>query len=610
MLEGFDKEWNYVSENTAQYMNISPGEYVFRVKGTNNDGIWNETDTNIIIRIKPIFWLNYYMIIVYIILIAGLVIFTLKWYLKQLEKKNRERQYKYQVEQEKKMYESKINFFTNIAHEIRTPLSLITAPLENIISSKEGSEQTRKNLATIERNTNRLLDLINQLLDFRKIENDMFLINFRYQNIIKVFQKVYDQHSPEAKSRGIEISFDMPGKSILSYVDSEALYKIINNLLSNAIKFARSRIEIQLKEENDMLYFSVKDDGTGIKDEYQNKIFEPFYQVEVTDNFNNKGSGLGLSLSKSLAQKLRGNIRLQSKYGEGSIFTLELPVLTNENISEQESGEDITREAEQVELIDFTESKSIIAILIVEDNEELREFMKECLNEQYTVYEAENGIKALEILETNIVDIIISDILMPGMNGIEFCNELKGNTEYSHLPLILLSAKTDTATKIDGLKKGANVYMEKPFSMKQLKAQITSIIENRINLQKKFVESPLQYFKRSTDNSENANFIKRLNAFILNNMSDENFSIDNLSSEFAISRTNFQKKIKNITGLTPNDYIKLIRLNKSVELLSTGKYRINEVCFLIGFNTPAYFSKCFFEHFGKLPKDFVQNKLE
>lgn len=610
ILEGFDKEWNYVTGNTAQYMNIPHGKYIFRVKGTNNDGVWNTTDTSITIRIKPPFWLNYYMIILYVLLIAGIVIFIVKWHLRYLNKKNREKQYKYQVAKEKEMYESKINFFTNIAHEIRTPLSLIAAPLENIILSKDGNKQTRKNLSTIERNTNRLLNLVNQLLDFRKIENDMFLLNFRYQDILKIIQKVYDQYSQDAKSKNIKMSVALPSKKILSYVDSEALYKIISNLISNAIKFTRSSINIQLKTENDMFYLSVKDDGPGIKDEYRDKIFEPFYQVEVIDNYNNKGSGLGLSLSRSLARKLRGDISVQSEYGKGCLFTLELPILTNENISEQESEDTSTSEIEQQKLMEFTELESDAAILIVEDNDELRSFMKECLDEHYIVFEAGNGIKALQILENNIVDIIISDILMPEMDGLELCNELKTNTAYSHLPLILLSAKTDTSTKIDGLKKGADVYMEKPFSIEQLKAQVSSIIENRANIRKKFVESPLQYFKRNTDNTENADFIKRLNTFILENMSDENFSIDGLSSEFAISRTNFQKKIKNITSLTPNDYIKLIRLNKSAELLSTGKYRINEVCFIVGFNSPSYFSKCFFEHFGKLPKDFMQNNLE
>lgn len=604
ILEEFDEEWNYTSDNQAQYMNIPPGKYVFKVRGTNNDGLWSETETSIQLRIKPPFWLESYMIALYLLLITGIVIVTIFQYHRYLEKKNNEKQFKYQVKKDKETYESKFEFFTHIAHEIRTPLSLITAPLESIITSGDGNEQTRRNLKTIERNSSRLLDLVKQLLDFRKIETEMMTFNLRYQDISRIVRKVYDQYSNEARNRAITMNLDLPDKVILSYIDSEALYKIISNLISNAVKFTNDTIYIRLDINNDeTLNLSVEDNGSGIEEDFTDKIFEPFYQVKTTDNFNNKGSGLGLSLSKSLAVKLGGNINVQSEYGKGSIFTLELPILTNENevIPEEEELID-TEQSEHAEL------ETNVSVMVVEDNAELRTFIKECMSEHYTVLEADNGIHALKVLESNTVDIIISDILMPEMDGLELCDRVKGNTAYSHLPFILLSAKTDTPTKVEGLKKGADVYMDKPFSVEQLKAQISSIIENRSNLRKKFTESPLDYFKKNVDNSENAEFIKRLNAFILENMSDERFSIDNLSSEFAISRTNFQKKIKNITGLTPNDYIKLIRLNKSAELLSTGKYRINEVCFLVGFNTPSYFSKCFFEHFGKLPKDFIQPK--
>ncbi len=603
-LDGFDKNWNYVSGKTAQYMNIPPGEYIFRIKGTNNDGIWSQ-ETSLNIRIKPPFWLESYMILLYFILFIGIVIYSVLQYHKYINKKNLEKQYKYQITKEKEIYESKINFFTNIAHEIRTPLSLITAPLENIINSEDTNEKVKKNLNLIKRNTNRLLDLVNQLLDFRKIENDMFLLNLRYQNIVKIVKKVYDQHYQDMKIHHIEMNLDVQENNILSYVDSEALYKIISNLISNAVKFTKDKINVRLTTRGEILYLSVEDNGNGIKADYLEKIFEPFYQVEGSDNYTKQGSGLGLSLSQSLAKKLGGNISVQSEYGKASIFTLELPILKTEKLPVTHE-EIIDKTAYSTET---TEPEYEHTVLIVEDNEELRNFMNDCLAGQYNVFEAENGIEALKILENSNVDIIISDIVMPKMDGLDLCNEVKSNAAYSHLPFILLSAKTDTSTKIEGLKKGADVYMEKPFSLEQLKAQISSIVENRTKLRKSFVKSPLQYFKRNnTENNESSEFVKKLNAFIIDNMSDENFSIDSLSSEFAISRTNFQKKIKNITGLTPNDYIKLIRLNKSAELLSTGKYRINEVCIIVGFNTPSYFSKCFYEHFGKLPKDFVGNE--
>jgi len=611
MLEGFDKDWNYVTDNTAQYMNIPPGKYVFRVKGANSDSLWNDNDTNIIIRIKPPFWLEYYMIIIYVVIILGLILYLIKRYNRFLNRKNQEKQYQYQIIKEREMYESKINFFTNIAHEIRTPLSLITAPLENIIRKNEGSDQTQKNLQTIERNTNRLLDLVNQLLDFRKIENDMFLLNLHYQDIIKIIKKVYDQYYQDVKILNIEMNIYLPEDKILGFVDAEALYKIISNLISNAIKFTKNRITVKVESNDEMLSLFVEDNGQGIKEDYLEKIFEPFYQIQVTENENytNKGSGLGLSLSQSLAKKLGGKISVLSNYGKNTTFMLELPIIKNKNVPEPDEEYKFSEivEADEPEVTGLMDSDDQ-TILIVEDNEELRSFMIECLAENYRVLEAENGIEALDTLEHNMIDVVISDILMPKMNGLELCNEVKTNPAYSHLPFILLSAKTDTLTKIDGLKKGADVYMEKPFSTEQLKAQITSIIDNRINLQKKFIKSPLQYIKKGPGNNESVDFVNKLNKFILENMSDEKFSIDNLSSEFAISRTNFQKKIKSITGLTPNDYIKLIRLNKSAELLSTGSYRVNEVCIIVGFNTPSYFSKCFFEHFGKLPKDFMTDK--
>lgn len=606
ILEGFDEEWSYTTDHQAQYMNLPAGKYVFKVKGSNNDGLWSESEASIVVRIKPPFWFEYYMILLYMLIAAVAIIFTIMQYHKFIEKKNKEKQFKYQVEKDKETYESKIEFFTHIAHEIRTPLSLITAPLESIIASNDGNEQTKKNLQTIARNSGRLLELVKQLLDFRKIETEMMTFNLRYYNVSKIVQKVYDQYLENAKSRNIQMSLHITDKSVLSYIDSEALYKIVSNLISNALKFTTHFIDIKLYvSDNERISLSVEDDGSGIKSEVFGKIFEPFFQVETTDNYNNKGTGLGLSLSKSLARKLGGDIRVESEFGKGSIFTLELPLLHNENELLTIDNEDNSKQTPN-EIHEHIEQDTTTNILIVEDNEELRIFMKDCLSEQYAVLEAENGVQALQMLEGNNVDIIISDILMPEMNGLELCENLKNNTAYSHLPFILLSAKTDTNTKIVGLKKGADVYMDKPFSIEQLKAQIYSIIENRTNVRKKLIESPLEYFKRNTDNNENADFIKKLNAFILENMSDEKFSIDNLSTEFAISRTNFQKKIKNITGLTPNDYIKLIRLNKSAELLSSGKYRINEVCFIVGFNTPSYFSKCFFEHFGKLPKDFIQ----
>jgi DNA-binding response OmpR family regulator len=306
-----------------------------------------------------------------------------------------------------------------------------------------------------------------------------------------------------------------------------------------------------------------------------------------------------------LAEKHNGDITVESAEGKGTTFTLRLPVAESDSPPTEKEA-DMLQPAAPAEALRTTFLQT--RILVAEDNRDLRDFLVNSLCEDFTVFGAENGKEALKIIEKENIDLIISDIMMPEMDGLELCNRVKIDVSYSHIPLILLSAKTDTPTKIEGLNKGADVYLDKPFSFEQLRAQINSIIENRNRIRLNFINSPLQYFKQNVPENDNgqAEFVEKLNAMILVNMDDENFTIDVCAEQFAMSRSNFHKKIKNITGMTPNDYIKLIRLTQSAQLLASGKYKINEVCYMVGFNTPSYFSKCFYEHFGKLPKEFVE----
>ena len=601
-LEGFDSDWNYTTavNHKATYMNIPPGKYTFCLKGSNNNGIWCNTPARIMIIVKRPFLLSSPMIALYCICIITLLYWIIRKYNRRLERNNQEKIYKYKAAKEKEIYETKINFFTSMAHEIRTPLSLIVAPLENIIASGDGNLQTKDNLEIIKRNSNRLLKLVNQLLDFRKIEEDMFQLSFRKQNISELIRNICERYSQYTRLKNLTLKVHIPNESIICCVDSEAIEKIINNLLSNATKYAKSEIILQIRTDNNILYISIDDDGIEIPEKYIDKIFEPFFQIG--NNAQKTGTGIGLSLSKSLANKHKGNITVSSEPGKNTRFTLELPL----DIPEDIITTNATDNKEEKLIVQSTSSipDDKLKVILVEDNMELRNFLSKYLCDYLDVYEAQNGLEALKLIETENVDIIISDILMPIMDGLELCKTVKSNPAYSHLPFILLSAKTDTATKVEGLNSGADIYMEKPFSCEQLQAQINSIINNRDRIRKNFIQSPLEYYKqKDTENSVNADFIKQLNNIILENLTNENFSIDNLSDMFLMSRSNLHKKIKNIIGLTPNDYIKLIRLNKSAQLLATGKYKVNEVCYLVGFNTPSYFSKCFYDHFGKLPKD-------
>ncbi|MDR1341637.1 MAG: response regulator [Prevotellaceae bacterium] len=618
MLEGFNREWIKSTENRASYMNIPRGSYTFRVRGTNNDGVWSDT-AELRVRVKPAFGLSPLMITFYFLLAAGVAYYLLLQYKRRLDVKNREKLVKVQADKEKEIYEAKIEFFTNIAHEIRTPLSLIAAPLETILASGDGTKQTRRNLEVIERNANRLLQLINQLLDFRKIEEDMFHFSFRRQNVVQIAREVYSQYRQNAEMAGIQMELVAEQESIECRVDREATYKIVSNLISNAMKYAKEKITVSVYRhrsespdlpeqaaggEGELLAISVADDGAGMEDAYLQRIFEPFFQVHDKSNGVKTGSGLGLPLSQSLAEKHGGKITVQSELGKGSVFTLTIPLVAGEE-EEAEVPLSPPHREKKKSAREREEDELKTSLLIVEDNAELRQFLANALEKIYSVYQAENGVKALETVEKENIDIILSDIIMPEMDGLELSNRLKNDPATSYIPIILLSAKTDTQTKIEGLKKGADAYLEKPFSVEQLKAQISSIVENRDRMRANFRKSPLDYFRKNRETNDNSEFIGKLNKLILDNMLNKDFSINNLSEQFFMSRSSFHKKIKGVTGVTPNDYIRSVQLTKAAEMLASGKYKINEVCYMVGFNTPSYFSKMFYEQFGKLPKEFV-----
>jgi signal transduction histidine kinase/DNA-binding response OmpR family regulator len=596
MLEGFDKDWNIVkNQRKATYTNLPPGQYVFRVTGCNNDGVWNNQGACLTIIVHPPFWLTTPAYLLYILLILGILVYTIHIIIRREARKHKKRILQLHQEKEKELYDAKINFFTLVAHEIRTPVSLIIGPLEKIMDNIHSlSGNVQDSLHIINRNSQRLLALVNQLLDFRKAEENAFVINPAPHNIYGLLQNIYIRFEPMAEQLNIAFSLEMEDKTITSMIDAEVFTKIVSNLLSNALKFTNDFIKISVASDSECIYIKVIDNGEGIAKENIQAIFQPF--VQVTKNYR-QGTGIGLSLVKLLVDAHHGEIKVESIPCRETTFTLILPYLRNENKHCSEETQQTTEEK-------HTDKP---ALLIVEDDADMRKFLHDCLSADYRITEAANGKEGLSSLGKQHADIIISDIMMPVMDGITFTRKLKENLQFSHIPVILLTAKIDRNTKVEGLKTGADAYIEKPFSPQMLAAQIQNLVESRKRLRKKFSEMPFVPISSVAGNKADEQFLEKINKIIDRNIDNQDFSIDMLAKEAGISRSGLFAKIKLLMDMTPNELIQLIRLKKAAQLLSSREYRINEICYLVGFNNPSYFSKCFQKQFGMLPKDFISH---
>lgn len=613
-LEGFDKDWNFVgNQRKATYTNLPAGKYKFHVMGSNNDGVWNEEATTVDIIIHPPFWRSHLAYFIYIISVIGLVCYIIYAMKQRTEKRHKARMLQLSVEKEKELHDAKINFFTLIAHEIRTPVSLIIGPLEKIMEASSTLPPTIQSaLNIIDRNSQRLLSLVNQLLDFRKAEQGAFVINFSEQSMHELLQNLYDRFKPMIEQKSFTFSFDMPDKEIIAIVDPEAITKVISNLLTNATKYAAGKITMTCESHNKSVIIKVSDDGRGISEQEQNNIFLPFYQIAQS---HKPGTGLGLSLAKLLVDAHHGMIEVESGAEQGTIFTVTIP---------QEQPDVVPAESKKDIITDYTipdeepyskeangrqaASPRCPTLLIVEDNTDMRSFLHDSFKETYNILSAENGQEGLEQLKKQPVDLIISDVMMPVMDGFTFAKEVKENLSYSHIPLVLLTAKTDNTSKVTGIKSGADAYIEKPFSTQVLRAQIENLLESRKKLRKKFSEMPFVPLDSVAVNKADEQFLSKMNEIIEKNISNIDFSIDVLAEQLCISRSGLFAKIKTLVEMTPNELIQLVRLKKAAELLATQKYRINEICYQVGFNNPSYFSKCFQKQFGVLPKDFMNKK--
>jgi signal transduction histidine kinase/ligand-binding sensor domain-containing protein/DNA-binding response OmpR family regulator len=605
MMEGFDKTWNYVgSQRKATYTNLPPGTYTFKVKSTDIYGNWNEKTADMKVVVRPPFYRTTVAYILYLLLLVGGIITFRNFSIKQARKKNEAKLERLKNQREQEFYDQKIEFFTTMAHEIRTPLSLIIAPLERLMSTENWKPEIKQQLTIMDENSDRLLNLVNQLLDFRRIESDIYTIRKEEVELISFIHSLYSRFSAISYQKGVKFSMVTNINRLVVNADPEAITKILTNLLINAFKFTRNKVEIRINEtmkgEDGKQYFSISvvDDGIGIPAGQLENIFKAFYKVNTGDK-NIGGTGIGLALAKSLAEKHQGKLLVESKEGVQTVFTVMIPydapevaavpTIVTAEVAAQEAAED----------------KPLI--LLVEDDQSLLDFISNNLKtENYNTIRAANGVEALRLLETNSVELIISDVMMPEMDGIEFTRQVKTNINYSHIPLILLTAKGNSDSEIAGIENGADAYMTKPFKWKHLTVVIKNLLESRNRLKNKFTHQPFADVNTLTTNTSDKKFVEKLISIIEDRITDPQLSVEELSREMAMSRSSLHKKLKAMSGHVPNEFIRLIRLKNAAKMLLSGEHNISEVGYMTGFNSPSYFSRCFMQQFNVTPSEFAE----
>ena len=532
----------------------------------------------------------------------------------ELELERRDKEHQEEINQ------MKMRFFINISHELRTPLTLILAPLQEIIN-KISDRWTRNQLEYIQRNANRLLHLVNQLMDYRRAELGVFELKVKKENAHQLIQDNFLFYDKLARHKKITYTLHSELEEKEELFDPNYLELIVNNLLSNAFKYTESgqSITVTLKEENNWLVLQVSDTGIGIPINKQGKIFERFYQIES----EHVGSGIGLSLVQRLVELHHGRIELDSEEGKGSTFSVYLPQDINIYKSSELASNDAKNEEDQVystnskemyfidtekvenETIE-TGDKTRGTILIVEDNNEIRHYLSSGLAELFNTLEAGNGEEALEKLKENEVDIIVTDVMMPVMDGIKLCKNVKQNIRTCHIPVIILSAKSETKDQMEGLQMGADDYIPKPFSLAILTTKIQNMMRTRRRMLERYSKSLEVEPEKITFNAMDEALLKRAVAIVEKNMDNIEFSTDEFAREMNMSRSNLHLKLKAITGESTIDFIRKIRFNEAAKLLKDGRYTIAEVSTMVGFNTPSYFATSFKKYFGCLPTEYIK----
>jgi signal transduction histidine kinase/ligand-binding sensor domain-containing protein/DNA-binding response OmpR family regulator len=616
-LNGFNEDWLTTdgSSRKVTYTNLDPGEYTFRVVAANNDGIWNESGATLNITVLPPFWKTKVAMAIYLFVMLGALMLTRKVILQRERMKVKVRQEREEARRIHELDMLKIKFFTNVSHEFRTPLTLILTPLERMM--KHIKDPADKNhLHLVHRNARRLLNLVNQLLDFRKLEVEEVKLNQAAGDVIHFIREVATSFSDLSEKKNIGFSFNSTVERLDALFDHNKLERILFNLISNAFKFTpeggKVDVDVAVINENTVRWVQirVKDTGIGIPDDKKEMIFDRFFQHDTPVNMVNQGSGIGLSITKEFVRIHGGTISVESEPEKGTCFTVTIPL--------KEQFTDSAPEVIPESTLELTLQKAITdhhkgehrkpVLLLVEDNEDFRFYLKDNLRHRYQILEAGNGKDGWQQAVTQIPDLIVSDVMMPEMDGADLCRKIRNDARTSHIPLILLTARAAEDQVKEGFDLGADDYVTKPFSFEILLSRIKNLLARRTQFQKSFVNKLEIKTSEIKVSSLDEKLIEKAIRYVEAKISDADFSVEDLSHELGMSRVHLYKKLVSLTGKSPIEFIRTIRLQHAAQLLEKSQLTVAEVAYKVGFNNPKYFAKYFKEHFNTLPSLYASNK--
>ena len=615
MLEGYDKEWMYAEQgvNTVNYSNLPSGTYTFRLRGADPQSLWSQKDKVLTIVVMPPLWLRWWAVLLYALVALGIIYGAVRYYRFRLLQRQQLQIAQMEAEKVEELNHKKLQFYTNITHDLMTPLTIISASVDSM--QGEG-----KNV--IQNNVNRLMRLLEQILQFRKAETGNLRLMVAKGDIADFCRREIESIQPLMQKKQLHLSVVTSPETVRGYFDPDALDKILYNLLSNAAKYNRPMGYIQMsmvqhEDKPDKVVITVKDNGMGIKKEKQATLFDRFYEGEHR-KFNTYGTGIGLSLTRDLVHLHHGEITFVSEEGVGTTFTITLPIdrasYTEEEIDDQYTivpadQESIEKEPDNHNINEVAEDSLRGKVLVVEDNDDILAILRQLLSSKYKVLTAYNGKEALEILENEPVDLVVTDIMMPVMDGMELLRLIRENADYTHLPVIMLTAKRDDQDRAESYSAGADAYITKPFNSNVLLSRVENLMERSMATRKELKKKDLVEMTDIDLTSADEEFLKRCIACVQKNIGNFDFDQQQFAEQTGTSKSTLYKKLKTLTGLNTSAFIRSIRMKTAYEVLQKNPtIRISDLAYSVGYNDPKYFSSCFKKDYGMLPTEFVKGK--